>query len=85
MLLLSFVTRWPSISNVFGDARKYAWNPIIKAVRAPLIPARPGPTLKGMRTVRTGLPFEGWLMLLLLLLLLMPLLGLLFEPSESQP
>ena len=35
--------------------------------------------------VWTALPFEDWLMLLLLLLLLMPLLGSLFEPSESQP
>ena len=68
-----------SISHVFGDACTDAWYPIITVVRAPLIPAKPGPTL-----VWTATPLEDWLMLLLLLLLL-PLLGSLFEPSKSQP
>ena len=40
MLLLSFVTRWSSISHVFGDACEYDWYPITKVVRAPLIPAK---------------------------------------------
>ena len=84
MLLISFVTRRSSISHVFGDARKDAWYPIITVVKAPPIPAKPGPTLKSTRMVWTALPFEDWLMLLLLLMLL-PLLGSLVEPSESQP
>ena len=56
-LLLNFVARWSSMSHVFGDACKYAWYPIIKVVRAPLAPAKPGPTLKGTRMVWTAVPF----------------------------
>ena len=81
MMFHIFVARWSSISHVFGDACKDAPYPIKAPLRAPLIHAKPGPTLKGAQTVQTALPSEDWLLMLLLLLVL----DSLPEHSESQP
>ena len=80
MLCRSQVTRWSSMCHVVGDACSNAWYFVV-LFKAPLLPAKPGPTLKGTRataTLELSARFKDSLLLLLLLpLLLLPLLLLL--------